>query len=61
MEGWGVCGKKGLEVNKGRENHYGWDFIFSGEEEGQFGGRGQIYIFFMIGEVCIFAMGQVRF
>ena len=33
MEGWG--GKKGLEGNKGRENHYGWDFIFSGEEEGQ--------------------------
>ena len=26
-------GKKGLEGNKGRKNHYGWDFIFSGEEE----------------------------
>ena len=28
-------GKRVLEGNKGRENHYGWDFIFSGEEEGQ--------------------------
>ena len=30
----GTGGKKGFEGNKGRENHYGWDFIFSGEEEG---------------------------
>ena len=34
-----VEGKRGLEWNKWRENHYGWDFIFSGE------GRGQLYIF----------------
>ena len=27
-------GKRGLELNKWRKNHYGWDFIFSGEEEG---------------------------
>ena len=32
--GGGVEGKRGLEWNKWRENHYGWDFIFSGEEEG---------------------------
>ena len=33
-QGGGVEGKRGLEWNKWRENHYGWDFIFSGEEEG---------------------------
>ena len=32
--GGGVEGKRDLEWNKWRENHYGWDFIFSGEEEG---------------------------
>ena len=30
-----VKSKRGLEWNKWRENHYGWDFIFSGEEEGR--------------------------
>ena len=33
--GGGVRGKRGLEWNKWRENHYGWDFIFNGEEEGR--------------------------
>ena len=51
LVGWGGKTKRGLEWNKWRENHYGWDFIFSGEEEGGVGGRGQLYIFFMIGEV----------
>ena len=32
-------------VYKGREQQYGWDFIFSGEEEGQLVVEGQ-YIFF---------------
>ena len=40
-----VGGKKGLEGNMGRENHYGWDLIFSGEEEGQLVVEGK-YIFF---------------
>ena len=38
-------GKRGLEWNKWRENHYGWDFIFSGEEEGGLVVEGD-YIFF---------------
>ena len=41
----GVEGKRGLEWNKWRENHYGWDFIFSGEEEGGLVVEGN-YIFF---------------
>ena len=43
--GGGVGGKRGLEWNKWRENHYGWDFIFSGEEEGRLVVEGN-YIFF---------------
>ena len=42
--GW-VEGKRGLDWNKWRENHYGWDFIFSGEEEGGLAVEGN-YIFF---------------
>ena len=38
-------GKRGLEGNKERENRYGWDCIFSGEEEGQLVVEGN-YIFF---------------
>ena len=40
-----VEGKRGLEWNKWRENHYEWDFIFSGEEEGGLVVEGN-YIFF---------------
>ena len=43
--GGGVGCKKGLKGNKGRENHYGWDFMFSEEEEGQLVVEGK-YIFF---------------
>ena len=38
-------GKRGLEWNKWRGNHYGWDFIFSGE------GEGGLVVEGMIGEV----------
>ena len=38
--GGGVGGKRDLEWNKWRENHYGWDFIISVEEEGGGGGVG---------------------
>ena len=41
----------GLEGNKGSENHYGWDFIFSGEEERQLVVEGKHIYCFMIGEV----------
>ena len=53
-----VKSKRGLEWNKWRENHYGWDFIFSGEEEGMLVVEGN-YIFFH-DRGCIFAMGHVR-
>ena len=43
--GGGWVGKKGLEGNKESDIHYGWDFIFSGEEEWQLVVEGK-YIFF---------------
>ena len=48
--GGGVGCKRGLEWNKWRENHYGWVFIFSGEEEWALVVEGND-IFSMIGEV----------
>ena len=43
-------GKRGLDWNRWRKNHYGWDFIFSGEEEGGLVVEGNC-IFSMLGEV----------
>ena len=50
-EGNGVGGKRSLEWNKWRENHYGWDFIFSGEEEGGLVVEGNYIYISMIWEV----------
>ena len=33
----------GLEGTKGKKNHCGWDFIYSGEEEGQLVGQSIFY------------------
>ena len=54
-----VGGKRGLEW-KWRENHYGWDFIFSGGEEGGLVVEGN-YIFSMIGEVYFSQWARLGF
>ena len=42
--------KRGLEGNKGRKNHFGWDFILVWKKKGSWWQKANIFGF-MIGEV----------